>query len=83
MDDALASVDNKTAAIIIDEMRENKNKTILMISHQLSVAATCDRVLVMDKGRIVQQGIHKDLIREKGLYKKLWERELATSQIES
>ena len=83
LDDALASVDNKTAAIIIDEMRENKNKTILMISHQLSVAATCDRVLVMDKGKIVQEGVHKDLITKKGLYKKLWERELATNRIES
>ena len=83
LDDALASVDNKTAAIIIDEMRDNKNKTILMISHQLSVAATCDRVLVMDKGKIVQEGVHKDLITKKGLYKKLWERELATNNIES
>ena len=81
LDDALASVDNKTAKVIIEEMRENKSKTILMISHQLSVAATCDRVLVMDKGEIVQEGIHKDLITKKGLYKKLWEREIATSQI--
>ncbi len=83
LDDALASVDNKTAAKIIDEMRENKSKTILMISHQLSVAATCDRVLVMDKGEIVQEGIHKDLITTNGLYKKLWEREIATNKIGS
>ena len=83
LDDALASVDNKTASIIIEEMRENKNKTILMISHQLSVAATCDRVLVMDKGEIVQEGIHKDLIAQKGLYKKLWEREIATNLIKN
>ena len=60
-------------------MRERSNKTILMISHQLSVAATCDRVLVMDKGEIVQEGNHKDLVKVKGLYKKLWERELATN----
>ena len=83
LDDALASVDNKTAAIIIDEMRENKSKTILMISHQLSVAATCDRVLVMDKGKIVQEGIHKDLITTTGLYKQLWEREVATNKIKN
>ncbi len=83
LDDALASVDNKTAAKIIEEMRENKSKTILMISHQLSVAATCDRVLVMDKGEIVQEGIHKDLITTNGLYKKLWEREIATNKIVS
>ena len=83
LDDALASVDNKTAAKIIDEMRERNNKTILMISHQLSVAATCDRVLVMDKGEVVQEGNHKDLVKNKGLYKKLWERELATKIIRS
>ncbi len=81
LDDALASVDNKTASIIIEEMRENKSKTILMISHQLSVAATCDRVLVMDKGEIVQEGVHKNLIAINGLYKKLWEREIAANQL--
>ena len=54
-----------------------------MISHQLSVAATCDRVLVMDKGEIVQEGAHKDLVNVNGLYKKLWERELATKIVKS
>ncbi len=83
LDDALASVDNKTAARIIDEMSGSSNKTIIMISHQLSVAATCDRVLVMDKGEIVQEGIHKDLVKVDGLYKKLWERELATRIVKS
>ena len=83
LDDALASVDNKTASQIIKEIRTNKSKTILMISHQLSVAATCDRVLVMDKGKIVQEGTHKNLLKEKGLYKNLWEREIAVTNIES
>ena len=55
-------------------MRERSNKTILMISHQLSVAATCDRVLVMDNGEIVQEGNHKDLVKENGLYKTLGKR---------
>ena len=54
-----------------------------MISHQLSVAASCDRVLVMDKGEIVQEGNHKNLIKRNGLYKKLWERELATNVVRS
>ena len=83
LDDALASVDNKTAAIIIDKMRERSKKTILMISHQLSVAATCDRVLVMDKGEIVQEGKHKELVKTKGLYKQLWEREIANTIVNS
>ena len=54
-----------------------------MISHQLSVAATCDRVLVMDKGEIVQEGTHKDLVEMNGLYKQLWDRELATRIVKS
>ena len=83
LDDALASVDNKTASIIINEIRNNNDKTIIMISHQLSVAAICDRVIVMDKGKIVQEGLHKDLIKPIGLYKKLWERELAFNNIEN
>ncbi len=82
LDDALASVDNKTASKIIKEIKDNKDKTILMISHQLSVAATCDRILVMDKGKIIQEGTHKDLIVKNGLYKKLWERELAVQNLE-
>ena len=64
-------------------MTNKNNKTIIMISHQLSVAATCDRVLVMDKGEIVQEGSHKDLVKVNGLYKRLWERELATRIIKS
>ena len=61
---------------------EISNKTILMISHQLSVAATCDRVLAMDKGEIAQEG-NKDLVKKKGLYKQPWERELATKIVKS
>jgi len=64
-------------------MSERNNKTIIMISHQLSVAASCNRVLVMDKGEIVQEGAHKDLVKVNGLYKKLWERELATKIVKS
>ena len=74
---------NKTAARIIDEIGNRSQKTIIMISHQLSVAATCDRVLVMNKGEIVQEGKHKDLVKVNGIYKKLWERELATRIVKS
>ena len=82
LDDALASVDNKTASKIIKEIKNDGSKTILMISHQLSVAATCDRVLVMDKGKIIQEGVHNELIEKDGLYKNLWERELAVKNLE-
>ena len=64
-------------------MSNRSDKTIIMISHQLSVAAICDRVLVMDKGEIVQEGAHKDLVKVNGLYKQLWQRELANSIVKS
>jgi len=86
LDDALASVDNNTAAAILRSIREEQSKqghgrTILMISHQLSAAAACDRVLVMEDGRLVQQGHHDDLLAEGGTYRRLWDREQASEQL--
>ncbi len=83
LDDALASVDNNTAAEILASVRRQTQRTIVMISHQLSAAAACDRILVLDRGRLVQQGHHTDLIREQGLYRSLWEREQAAERLES
>ena len=74
LDDALSSVDNETATRILDSLSPTRaKKTVIFISHQLSAAATCDRILVMDEGKIVQDGTHEMLIRESGLYKSLWE----------
>jgi ATP-binding cassette subfamily B protein len=83
LDDALASVDNNTAAEILASVRRQTQRTIVMISHQLSAAAACDRILVMDQGRLVQQGHHSDLIKDQGLYRSLWEREQAAERLES
>jgi ATP-binding cassette subfamily B protein len=81
LDDALASVDNNTAADILQSVRSQQDRTILMISHQLSAAAACDRILVMDGGRLVQQGHHNDLVQQSGTYRRLWEREQAEQQL--
>ena len=81
LDDALASVDNNTAADILQSVRSQQDRTILMISHQLSAAAACDRILVMDGGRLVQQGHHNELVQQSGTYRRLWEREQAEQQL--
>jgi len=83
LDDALASVDNKTASAILQTIKKQFNKTVLMISHQLSAAAACDRILVMNDGKIVQEGTHQYLINKDGLYKSMWEREKAKEKIQS
>ena len=87
LDDALASVDNTTAAEILRSVRQEtrrrqQGRTILMISHQLSAAAGADRVLVLDNGRLVQQGRHQDLLAAGGTYRRLWDREQADQQLQ-
>ncbi len=73
LDDALSSVDNQTATRILGNLSSGtQQKTVIFISHQLSAAATADRILVMDQGRIVQSGSHAELVQEPGLYQSLW-----------
>ena len=86
LDDALASVDNTTAAGILRSVREQsarsgQGRSVLMISHQLSAAAACDRVLVLDDGRLVQQGSHQELLGQPGTYRRLWDREQVDAQL--
>jgi ATP-binding cassette subfamily B protein len=83
LDDALASVDNNTAAAILASIRQQRQRTILMISHQLSAAAACDRILVIEEGRLVQQGHHSELVEKEGTYRRLWEREQAAERLEA
>ena len=54
-----------------------------MISHQLSAAAACDRILVLNEGKLVQEGTHENLIKINGIYKNLWERQKASEAIET
>lgn len=73
LDDALSSVDNQTATQILRNLSSGtRKKTVLFISHQLSAAATADRVVVLDRGRAVQVGKHEELLAEGGLYGSLW-----------
>ncbi|MEC4985977.1 MAG: ABC transporter ATP-binding protein [Oscillatoria sp. PMC 1068.18] len=74
LDDALSSVDNQTATQILDNLSQGvQRKTVIFISHQLSAAATADRIFVMDAGEIVQIGTHEDLVESPGLYQSLWQ----------
>lgn len=74
LDDALSSVDNKTATEILDNLSQGTGrKTVIFISHQLSAAATADRIFVMDRGTIVQTGSHAELVQQPGLYLSLWQ----------
>ncbi|EDX86851.1 ABC transporter, ATP-binding protein [Synechococcus sp. PCC 7335] len=73
LDDALSSVDNQTATRILASLSsDTRKKTVIFVSHQMSAAAACDRILVMNQGQIVQSGTHDALISQSGLYQELW-----------
>jgi ATP-binding cassette, subfamily B, multidrug efflux pump len=73
LDDALSSVDNQTATQILTNLATGtKRKTVIFITHQLAAAATSDRILVMEQGKIVQTGHHSELVEQPGLYQNLW-----------
>ena len=83
LDDALASVDNTTAAGILRSVREEQQRTVVMISHQLSAAAACDRILVLEAGHLVHEGHHTDLLEQEGTYRRIWDREEAVRQLQA
>ena len=73
-DEATSSVDNHTESLIQSSMKDIcKDRTAIIIAHRLSTVRNADTIIVIDKGRIVEQGSHEDLVAEGGLYKKLWD----------
>ncbi len=74
LDDALSAVDNETESAIIDALKNRHGKhTTIVIAHRLSTLAHADKIIVMEKGRIIQTGTHDILTKEEGLYKRLWD----------
>ena len=74
LDEATAFTDPENEHLIQESFKKlSKNKTTLMIAHRLSTVIEADKILVIDKGKIVEEGKHADLIHINGHYKKLWE----------
>lgn len=72
LDDPFSAVDIGTEAHIIEELRKNVgNKILFIFSHRLEAFKYTDKVLVLDKGSIVQQGTHEELARSQGIYSKI------------
>ena len=76
LDDSLSSVDVKTEKEILKNLKKiRKNKTNIIVSHRISSIKHCDKILVLKKGKIIEQGNHKNLIDKKGYYSKLYKKQ--------
>lgn len=77
LDEPTASVDAETEKIIMNTLKQlNGKKTIILISHRLSLIKDADKIFVVDAGQISEQGSHGELIETDSVYKKLWKMEV-------
>ena len=74
LDEATSALDTESERFVQDALEKMmKNRTSLVIAHRLSTIQKADWIVVMEKGDIVEQGTHHDLIAKKGMYNKLVE----------
>ena len=87
LDEATSALDSEIEAAIQQSLyRLMEGKTVLAIAHRLSTIAAMDRLIVMDEGRVVEEGTHQELLERGGLYSRLWAHQsggfLASSPVE-
>ncbi len=73
LDEATAFADPENEYLVQKSFKElSKNKTVIMIAHRLSTIQGCDNIIVLENGRISEQGVHDELLKKNGIYTKMW-----------
>jgi ATP-binding cassette subfamily B protein len=81
-DDCLSAVDTETEETILNNLYEIcKDKTTIIVSHRVSSAKNADRIIIIEKGEIIQQGSHNQLINQEGYYAALYLKQLSEKEM--
>jgi len=84
LDDALASVDTRTEEAILRQLREvRRGRTTLIVTHRLSAVRDADRIMVLDRGEMVEEGTHEELMERRGLYAGIFEKQTLEQELEA
>ncbi|MFU2017303.1 ABC transporter ATP-binding protein [Peribacillus butanolivorans] len=83
LDDSLSAVDAKTETTIIENIQnERSGKTTIITTHRLSAVQHADRIIVLDSGKIIEEGTHEDLLKQNGWYREQYERQQVDAETE-
>ena len=81
-DDCLSAVDTETEeAILHNLIKISQNKTTIIVSHRVSSAKNADKIIIMDSGKIIQEGSHNSLLNQEGYYKELYLKQLSEKEM--
>jgi len=83
LDDCLSAVDTETEEAILNNLLEFcKDKTTILVSHRVSSAKNADKIIILEDGKIIQQGSHNQLVNQEGYYKELYLKQLSEKEIQ-
>jgi ATP-binding cassette subfamily B protein len=83
LDDAFSMVDTRTEEGILNRVLEmRKGKTTLIVSHRVSTIRRADLIIVLDQGKLVEKGTHEKLLKQRGEYSTLYERQVLAQELE-